>query len=134
MTKFNWPIRVYYEDTDAGGVVYHGNYLKFMEQARTEYLRALGFSQEAMRKEDKTGFVVRSIAIKFHQPARLDDLLDLKTQLKKTGGASLLFAQEIFKDEHLLCQAEVNIACLNLNNGKPQSIPTLLKAKLNDVN
>ena len=134
MKKFNWPIRVYYEDTDAGGVLYHASYLKFMERARTECLRGAGFSQDALRQEDNIIFVVKAMDIKFHRPARLDDLLDIQTQIKKTGGASFVFAQEIFKDEHLLCQAQVRIACLNCNNGKPQSIPTRLKAKLNDVN
>ena len=134
MNEFNWPVRVYYEDTDAGGVVYHSNYVKFMERARTEWLRSVGYSQKELREKSDVAFVVRQINMKFQQPAQLDDLLNVKTRMKKTGGASFVFEQEVFKDQDLLCQAEVNIACLNINNGKPQGIPSELKAKLNDVN
>lgn len=134
MQEFNWTVRVYYEDTDAAGVVYHSNYLKFMERARTEWLRALDYSQDALRENDDLVFVVRNINLKFHRPARLDDLLDVHTRAKKLGGASLLFEQQVLLKDQLLCHADVDIACLSASTMKPQRIPDLLKAKLNYVN
>lgn len=134
MSSFSWSTRVYYEDTDAAGVVYHSNYLKFMERGRTEWLRSVGYSQEELRERENIVFVVRNITMKFRQSARLDDLLDVQTRIKKIGGASFLFEQEVFNQAQLLCHADVNIACLSAQSFKPQRIPKLLKAKLNYVN
>ena len=134
MKEFIWSTRVYYEDTDAGGVVYHGNYLRFMERARTEWLRSLGYSQEELREKEQIQFVVRHITMKFHQSARLDDLLDINTRIKKLGNAGFVFEQEIHNNEVLLCSAEIDIACIHVKTGKPQRIPNSLKARFNYVN
>ena len=99
MKEFSWPIRVYYEDTDAAGVVYHSNYLKFMERARTEWLRAIGFSQNTMRRENNAIIVISELDMKFIKPAKLDDLLDVKSTLVRTTGASFLFDQTIEKSQ-----------------------------------
>ena len=93
--EFTWPIRVYYEDTDAAGVVYHSNYLKYMERARTEWLRKLGFSQEVLREETGNIIVVSEMDIKFVRPAKLDDMLEVNSVLIKVTGASFLFEQSI---------------------------------------
>src|SRR4030066_1801109 len=95
---FSMPVRVYYEDTDSGGVVYHSNYLNFMERARTEWLRALGFEQDELLRRDGVIFAVRSANIEFLKPARFNDLLQATVQISRRGQASLSFAQEIRRD------------------------------------
>ncbi len=134
MAGFRWSVRVYYEDTDAAGVVYHANYLKFLDQARTEWLRTAGYSHHALREEERLIFVVKDIHLQFKQAARLDDVLDITTQIKKAGAASILFAQEIFRQAQLLCRAEVNIACLGAESLKPRRIPKSLKEKFHYAN
>ncbi|MCU6226818.1 tol-pal system-associated acyl-CoA thioesterase, partial [Morganella morganii] len=104
---FSWPIRVYYEDTDAGGVVYHGQYLAFLERARTEMLRERGFHQQRLL-EEQLGFVVRKLTIDYHHPARLDDLLEVRSEITDIRRASLTFTQTLMhKNGTLLCRAEV---------------------------
>lgn len=104
---FSWPIRVYYEDTDAGGVVYHGQYLAFFERARTEMLRERGFHQQRLL-EEQLGFVVRKLTIDYHHPARLDDLLEVRSEITDIRRASLTFTQTLMhKNGTLLCRAEV---------------------------
>ncbi len=133
--EFICTIRVYYEDTDAAGMVYHSNYLRFMERARTEWLRAYGFSQEALRHEQGIIFAIRELNIKFLLPARLDDLLDVSAKLTGTGGASLQFIQTISnRRQQLICTAEVNCVCLDAKSLKPHRLPTQLKAELNNDN
>ena len=109
---FAWPVRVYWEDTDAGGVVYHAQYLAFMERARSEWLRGIGLHQDAMRQRDDLVFVVRAMDVDFRAPARLDDQLSVSVRLLECRGASLVLAQRIERDGALLVEAKVKIAAL----------------------
>ncbi|ELS8947046.1 tol-pal system-associated acyl-CoA thioesterase [Vibrio fluvialis] len=123
MRVFNWPITIYYEDTDAGGVVYHSNYLKFFERARTEMLRAIGVSQQVLL-EQRIGFVVRHAEIDFKQGARLDAQLTVVTSIAELKKASLTFCQELVNPEgHLLCKAIVKVACIDNEKMKPKAMP-----------
>ena len=122
-TLFRWPIRVYYEDTDAGGVVYHARYIAFYERARTEMLREHHFYQQQLLSEN-IAFVVRRIMVDYHLPARLDDLLEVQSEITSIRGASLTFAQHIVNsDGILLSQADVLIACIDLHHMKPRALP-----------
>lgn len=127
---FRWPVRVYYEDTDAGGIVYYANYLKFFERCRSEWLRALGIDQVALARGAGLLFVVRSIACDYLRPARLDDLLDAQARLERAGGASLAFAQELRRGDELLAQARVKVACVDVNRQAPAALPDTLLAAL----
>ncbi len=128
--NFIWPIRVYYEDTDSGGVVYHSNYLNFMERARTEWLRALGFEQTVLKDELGVIFVVHSMNITFKKPACFNDLLQVKSHLVKKGHGSIEFIQTILRDEQVLLEANVKLACVDVASFKPLGIPTIIKEKL----
>lgn len=119
---FNWPVRVYWEDTDAGGVVYYANYLKFMERARSEWLRALGFDQSRLRDELGLVFVVHKVLIEYLKPARFDDLLTVTARLEQANRASLVMRQTIERDG-LLGRAEVTLACVQAQTFKPARIP-----------
>ena len=132
MNEFLWPVRVYYEDTDAGGVVYYANYLKFMERARTEWLRELGFEQDELITQYKVLFAVRRVQLDYRQPARFNDALTVSVKVVETGKASLTFAQSIRRepDKLLLCDGQVKIASLDAERFKPRSIPSALQAKL----
>tara|TARA_B100000579_G_C22697118_1_gene787960 strand:+ start:512 stop:925 length:414 start_codon:yes stop_codon:yes gene_type:complete len=124
--EHSYQLRVYYEDTDAQGVVYYANYLKFIERARTEYLRTIGYQQEKLLNEGLI-FVVNEIKMSFKKPAKLDDNLEIKTRLIKLGKASFNFDQEIFsEDNFLLCKGLVRCACLNSRNFKPEALPEKL--------
>ncbi|HEI8949938.1 TPA: tol-pal system-associated acyl-CoA thioesterase [Morganella morganii] len=126
---FSWPIRVYYEDTDAGGVVYHGQYLAFFERARTEMLRERGFHQQRLL-EEQFGFVVRKLTIDYHHPARLDDLLEVRSEITDIRRASLTFTQTLMhKNGTLLCRAEVLVACVNISLMKPVALPESIVAE-----
>jgi len=127
---FSWPTRVYWEDTDAGGVVYHAQYLAFLERARTEWLRARGKGQELLRIEHDLVFAVRSMQIDFRQPARLDDVLDVSVALRRCRRASLVIAQAIHRDGLLLLDAEVRVAALNASDFRPRAIPAPLYEEL----
>ncbi|AKD37875.1 hypothetical protein I926_02735 [Pasteurella multocida subsp. multocida OH4807] len=127
---FNFPVRVYYEDTDAGGVVYHARYLHFFERARTEYLRHLHFSQHVLLNERQVAFVVKTMNIDYCFPAKLDDLLLVETMITEVKGASLFFTQKLKKNELILCEATVKVACVDLGKMKPMPIPTEMKAAL----
>lgn len=130
---FQFPIRVYYEDTDAGGIVYYANYLKFCERARTEWLRALGISQIKFL-EQSIGFVVTKVAMNNLASARLDDLLTVTTQINKLKRASIVFNQEIFNEQAVkLCEVEVNVACVDFNKNKPVAIPSFILGALESV-
>ncbi len=136
MKEFLWPVRVYWEDTDAGGVVFYANYLKFMERARTEWLRSLGFEQDALVQEEGVLFAVRQVELDFKQPARLDDALRVSARVIKRGKASLTFFQEVRKEDPgntLLCSGRVKIACLDAHRFRPHSIPKRLSAEISDV-
>jgi len=102
-------VRIYWEDTDAGGIVFYGNYLKFMERARTEWLAQLGFAQERMRRGGEGMFVVSETQLRYLKPARLDDLLTVSVQVTELGRASVVFAQEVWRGQTLLCQGRVRI-------------------------
>ena len=128
-TDFQHPVRVYWEDTDAGGVVYHAQYLAFMERARSEWMRALGLGQEALR-EANLCFVVRSMSIDFRQPARLDDGLSVSVRLAQCRGASLVIAQEVRRGEELLVGAEVRVAAVSADRFRPVPIPEAVLARL----
>jgi acyl-CoA thioester hydrolase len=120
---FIWPVRVYYEDTDAGGVVFYANYLKYMERARTELLRAKGFEQDELMANEGIIFAVRSLQIDYLKPARFNQLLQVSAEIKNTKKASLEFFQQITHDNNLLVTADVRIACLDVNTMKPKAIP-----------
>ena len=123
MKQFDWPVRVYYEDTDGGGVVYHANYLKFMERARTEWLRSLGFEQTVLKSRMRIMFVVRGLALQYLRPAQFDDALMVSTRLTRTGRSLLQFEQTIRRDDTLLTRATVEVACIDAEKFKPVPIP-----------
>ena len=128
MKEFKWLVRVYYEDTDAGGIVYHTSYLKYMERARTEYLRALGYSQRQLRIEQGIIFVVNRIDINFKRPAVVDDELTVTSAIDKIAGASLGFRQSIHRHNEELCRADIAVACLNAERHTPKRMPASLLA------
>lgn len=130
MREFDWPIRIYYEDTDAGGVVYYANYLKFFERARTEMLRAMGFEQDTLRTEAGIVFVVRSVKIDYLKPALFNELLQVRTELSEVKKTRLIFQQVMRKDGIVLCSAEICIACLEVNSMRPTAIPSTLLEQL----
>lgn len=120
---FTWPVRVYWEDTDAGGVVYYANYLKFLERARSEWLRARGFEQDALRDEAGVLFVVRRVEIDYLAPARFNDALEVTVRLEDAGRARLVVRQELVRDGARLAEAVVTLACVAAVNFKPARIP-----------
>ena len=128
--SFSWPTRVYWEDTDAGGVVYHAQYLAFLERARTEWLRALGYGQDLLRVEHGLVFAVRAMRIDFRAPARLDDALDVSVALRQCRHASLVIGQDIRRDGRLLLDAEVKVAALDAESFRPRGIPETLYQQL----
>lgn len=127
---FNWPVRVYYEDTDAGGVVFYANYLKFYERARTEKLRAMGFEQDELIARESVIFVVRSVQVDYLKPAKFNNMLDVSAQLSLVKSASLVFEQTIMCEGELLSEATIRIACLDANSMRPKLIPDILKQAL----
>ena len=126
---FNFPIKVYYEDTDAEGVVYYANYLKFIERARTEMINACDTSLKILHKDHDSRFIVKICNLDFIKSAHLEDLLEVKTSLKKLSNASFVLDQNIFHNEYLILRAEVVIVCINTDN-KPSKIPDFLKKKI----
>ena len=141
--EFIWPIRVYYEDTDSGGVVYYANYLKFMERARTEMLRSLGFEQDQLQQQLGILFAVHSVNIQYKKPAKFNDGLKVLTTISACGKASIVFMQKIFHDDVFvdvnvnnladalpLCLAEVKIACLNSEKFVAQAMPASIVKKI----
>jgi acyl-CoA thioester hydrolase len=126
---FNWPIRVYYEDTDAGGIVFYANYLKFFERARTEWLRACGIEQGRLAKETGTLFIVCGTALDYRSPARLDDLLTIVSRIERLGRASVDFVQEAWRDGTLLATSTVRVGCVDAAALRPTAIaPAVLAA------
>lgn len=126
---FRWPVRVYYEDTDAGGVVYHARYLAFFERARTEMLRNKGINQQSLLAEN-LGFVVRNMTIDFVKGARLDDLLEVETEIVEIKRASLLFQQRLVDSQgNLLCGTTALIACVDTSKMKPKALPKSIVAE-----
>ena len=130
---FSHSVRIYWEDTDAGGVVYHAQYLAFLERARTEWLRALGYGQALLRVEHGLVFAVRAMRIDFRAPARLDDALDVSVALRQCRHASLVIAQDIRRDGRLLLDAEVKVAALDAEGFRPRGIPATLFQQLQSL-
>ncbi len=129
-TVFEHPIRVYWEDTDAGGIVFYANYLKFFERARTEWLRALGIGQHALREETGGMFVVSETTVKYHRPAQLDDQLRVTATLTEGGRASLVIAQQAWCGDTLLCEGTIRIGWVDAALMKPARIPTSVLERL----
>ncbi len=151
---FQWPVRVYYEDTDSGGVVYYANYMKFMERARTEWLRSYGYEQDLLAEHHGVIFAVRSISLEFLCPARFNDLLQVSVSLIEKGAASMNFLQQVTTaspsslhsdaispkndvspgtnqhQNNVLCSGEVRIACLNVATLRPSRIPGQLLTEI----
>ncbi len=127
---FRHPVRVYWEDTDAGGVVFYANYLKFFERARTEWLRSLGFEQQALREQTGAIFVVADTRVRYLRPARLDDLLDVTVVLRQAGKASLHIAQQAWRAGQLLAEGEIRIGCVDQGTFRPTRIPTVILDRL----
>ena len=126
-------VRVYYEDTDAGGIVYYANYLKFMERARTEWLRSLGFEQDTLM-EQSVAFVVKRVEMHNYAPARFNELLSIDSQVVELKGASMTFKQTIKnKQVTILVTAEVLVACVNLDSMKPRRLPRTLLGEISRV-
>lgn len=123
---FSFPIRVYWEDTDAGGVVYHASYVRFLERARTEWLRARGVGQQALRDREDLVLVIRDMTLDFHKPARLDDELQASVALLERRPASLLIGQEISRAGQVLVRAQVRVACLVASSFRPRPLPEWL--------
>ena len=122
------PIRVYWEDTDAGGIVYHASYLRFMERGRTELLRERGLDQHSLLAGQRLAFTVRRMAIEFRRPARLDDLLTVVTRAVTLGGASITLEQAVPRGAEVLAEARVTVACLI--DGRAARLPPFLRARL----
>lgn len=127
---FSHPIRVYWEDTDAGGVVYHAQYLCFLERARTEWLRSHGHGQHGLREREDLVLAVRSMSLEFESPARLDDLLEARLWPGERRGASFAFAQELWRGDDCLLRARVKIACLHAGAFRPRALPPWLVAAI----
>ncbi len=127
---FSWATRVYWEDTDAGGVVYHAQYLAFLERARTEWMRAQGYGQELLRLEHDLVFAVRAMQIDFLKPARLDDALEVSAGLQECRRASAVFVQSIRRGDDLLLTAQVRVAALDAAGFRPRGIPQPLYDRL----
>ena len=131
MKRFVWPVRVYYEDTDAGGVVYYANYLKFMERARTEWLRALGMEQDVLRQQDGVLLMVHSLSVKYVKPALFNAALQVTVGVEHVGKARMTFLQSVMSgDGSEYCRAEVTIACVDEATGKPCAFPAQLQQVL----
>ncbi len=123
---FMHTLRVYWEDTDAGGVVFYANYLKFFERARTEWLRALGHSQQRLRDETGAIFVVSDTTLRYLQPARLDDLLSVSVDVREAGRATMLIAQQAWRGDALLAEGTIRIACVDAASLRPRRFPITL--------
>ncbi|PCI02530.1 MAG: tol-pal system-associated acyl-CoA thioesterase [Zetaproteobacteria bacterium] len=122
-------IRIYYEDTDAGGVVYHANYLKYMERGRTEALRSLGFEQRQLKQDEDMVFALTRTDLHYKRPALLDDLLTVKSELLLAKGAKMVFKQRIYRGDMLLVDADITLACIS-TTGRPKRIPQAILARL----
>ncbi len=129
MQSFSLPIRVYIEDTDAGGIVYYVNYLKYMERARTEFLRSLGYDKPAVF-DHRLMFVVHSLSVTYHKPAELDDQLVTTARMLKASKVSFYIEQQVLRNSELLCEADVRIACIGQDDRQPAAIPAEMLAVL----
>jgi len=136
LNTFHWPVRIYYEDTDSGGVVYYANYLKFMERARTEWLRHHGFEQDELIRSEGVIFAVRNVEADYLSPARFNDLLTVSASIVEQGRASLGFHQEVRReaDNKLLCQGRIKIVSLKSDTMKPCAIPQAINKIIEGMN
>ena len=130
MNKFTWPVRIYYEDTDSGGVVYYANYLKYMERARTEWLRSFDVQQDDLRDQFGVIFAVRQVQIDYLLPAKFNDELVVTAKVNKKGKASITFEQTVERSDEILAQAKIKIASLDAITFKPMAIPAVILEKL----
>ncbi len=130
---FSLPIRIYFEDTDSGGVVYHSNYLKFMERARTEWLRSIGIDQRHLKQDHQIMFVVHRIDIQYKFPARFNDDLIVKSEIKDIGSSKIEFRQMIYRNDEMLIDASVDIACIDSEKFKPVRIPPTIKQTMESL-
>ena len=124
--QFSWPVRVYYEDTDAGGIVYYGNYLKFMERARTEWLRSCGIDVARLADTDRLMFTVRAITLDFLKPARLSDNLDVSVSVQLMRNVSVELKQAVTRAGDVMCTGQVRLACVDVDTLKPKAMPKIL--------
>jgi acyl-CoA thioester hydrolase len=131
-TVFSLPVRVYFQDTDAGGVVYHANYLNFMERARTEWLRTHGYSNAGLMQEFGVVFVVRTFKLDYLKPALLDDMLTVTAQLKDIGRSRITLLQTVQRKDEVLTEAEVHLVCVSLESFRPVSVPEVLRNQWKD--
>ncbi len=129
MADFTFPVRVYWEDTDAGGVVYYASYLKFLERARSEWLRALGIDQVRLMRDERLQFVVVEANVRYHRPAKFDDELLVSVTLESLRGASIAMGQEVRRGTELLVSATVRAACLDADTLKPKPLPKNLQSQ-----
>jgi tol-pal system-associated acyl-CoA thioesterase len=129
LTEFSHKLRVYIEDTDAGGIVYYVNYLKFMERARTEFMRSLGYDKNGIFSTDLM-FVVRDVTVNYLLPARLDDELVATAAIVKLRGAAIIFRQSVLRGEDLLATGEITIACVDRSGVRPRRLPPEMAARL----
>lgn len=127
---FSWPVRVYWEDTDAGGVVFYANYLKFFERARTEWLRALGVEQGALREDTGAIFVVADLQLRYLASAKLDDSLRITVGVVEHGAASMVLTQQAWRGASLLCEGTVRVGCVSAETLRPQRMPQSVRAVL----
>lgn len=133
MTEFLWPLRVYYEDTDSGGVVYYANYLKFMERARTEWLRELGFEQDRLLQDEGLIFAVRAVDVEYLKPARFNDQLQISVRVRDIRRASVTFEQHVYRDgNELLCTGRVGVACVEAATMRPRRMPEMVLARMTE--
>ena len=130
MKEFSWPVRVYYEDTDAGGVVFYANYLKFFERARTEMLRSFGFEQDQLIAEENVIFVVRSVEVDYLKPARFNEQIEVGAKIIEKKRTSLIFEQVITREQDVLCNGKIRIACLDAESMRPKPIPIAILEQL----
>jgi acyl-CoA thioester hydrolase len=130
IAPFVWPLRVYWEDTDAGGVVFYANYLKFFERARTEWLRSLGFSQEQLRLDTGVMFVVTDTSVRYRQPARLDEELQVSVRVVEQGRASLVIEQQAHRADTLLVDGRIRIGCVDSRTFVPRRIPPFILERM----
>jgi acyl-CoA thioester hydrolase len=135
MKTFVWKVRVYWEDTDAGGVVYHSRYLNFFERTRTEWLRSMGVQQAKMAEQDNTIFVIKNMNIEFARAARLDDELDTTVHSVQMPGAKIIFKQDMTRcsDQQLVASADVTAVCLKADSFKPTRMPKWIRAEINNA-
>lgn len=135
--EFRWPVRVYYEDTDTGGVVYYANYLKFFERARSEWLRSAALDQQALIENEQVMFVVKSASIDYHAPAKLDNQLQISVRVEKLGKATVNFSQQAWRHTdnalELLCSGIIRVGCVHAVSFRPVPMPATMLEKLNTL-